>query len=326
MLRAPSNGILFSVVEGIPSKAKVDWMWEVVQQRIAGSPPDPIRLFVKPEAHSAKKLAEERYRLISSVSVVDQIIDHMLFGDMNDGLIKNWHQVPNKPGWSIFNGGWRFMPQETWIATDASSWDWTVRPWLLELVLELRVALCVNVTQEWADLAGQRYRELYTNPTFITSGGLKLRQTTPGVMKSGCVNTISDNSLMQCLLHARVSLELEIPIEPLFTMGDDRLQRPMERQREYFDLTNQFCILKSVSRVNEFAGFRFKGRRVEPVHKGKHAFNLLHMDDAVVNEMGLSYVLNYHRSYFASWFEELFHEMGVKVFPREVRDYIYDGM
>lgn len=326
LLRAPNNGILFKVLDGRPSEDMIEWAWAAVQQRAAGAVPDPIRLFVKPEAHTAKKMAEEKYRLIASVSVIDQIIDHMLFGEMNDRMIANWHLVPSKPGWSIFQGGWRYIPQETWIATDASSWDWTVRPWLLELALELRMSLCKNLNQQWVDLASARYRELYSSPVFITSGGLKLKQKTPGVLKSGCVNTISDNSMMQALLHVRVSLELGIPVEPIFTMGDDRLQAPMEKEHEYFELTSQYCILKSVKHENEFAGFRFRGRLVDPVHKGKHAYNLLHLNPAVLEQTGLSYVLNYHRSNYAKWFEEFFHEMGVELFPRQVRNYIFDGM
>lgn len=326
LLRAPTNGDYFRVKEGIPDPAVLEHVWSVVQQRLYhDQPADPIRLFVKPEAHTAKKLAEERYRLISSVSVIDQLIDHMLFGDMNDKLIENWFDVPSKPGWSMLLGGWRFMPRETWIATDASAWDWTVRSWLLELVLELRIMLCNNMNPEWLRLAKQRYVELYAHPVFITSGGVLLRQRTPGVLKSGCVNTISDNSMMQALLHIRVCSDMGIAVPYLFTMGDDRLQEPMDRQAEYYDLTASFCILKSVTKVNEFAGFRFQGGRVEPVHRGKHAFNILHADEQVLPELAASYVLNYHRSCFRDWFEKLFNAMEIELPSRQFRDLVWDG-
>nr|UGO57121.1 MAG: hypothetical protein 2 [Riboviria sp.] len=327
MLRATNNRQFFRVDDqGRPHPEKLDLVWAMVQAKIRERSSDPIRLFVKPEAHTAKKLQSERYRLISSVSVVDQIIDHMLFDDLNNKMIQEWIHIPNKPGWSPFTGGWRFMPTETWMATDASAWDWTVQPWLLELVLEFRSRLCDNLSQQWLELARWRYGELFKNPLFVTSGGQLLRQLNPGVMKSGCVNTISDNSLMQVILHARVCAELGLDFTYLFTMGDDRLQQPVQRLPEYLDLTSQFCILKSVEQVNEFSGFRFKGRRVEPVHKGKHAFNILHMDPKVQQEFGNSYVLNYHRSEFRDFMEDLFHRMEVDVFPREVRDLIFDGI
>lgn len=326
LLRHPNNGHFFGVKEGIPNPERVDAVWSMVQQRIAARDVDPIRLFVKPEAHSEKKLRTEKYRLISSVSVVDQLVDHMLFGEMNDKMIREWIHIPNKPGWSPFGGGWRFMPRETWTATDASSWDWTVQPWLLEMALEFRKRQCVNLTQQWVELADWRYASLFRDPLFITSGGAMLRQLQPGVMKSGCVNTIADNSVMQVILHLRVCAELNLPMTYLFTMGDDRLQEPVYDSEKYYQLTSQFCVLKSVQQVNEFAGFRFRGRWVEPVHKGKHAYNILHMKDEVVGDMALSYTLNYHRSQFRSWMEDLFNKMDVEPLPAEVRDLVWDGI
>lgn len=324
--RATSNAVFFGCVDGVPNQERVDAVWSMVQQRLLGAEPDYIRLFVKPEAHTAKKLDQKRYRLISSVSVVDQIIDHMLFDEMNDMMINNWIHIPSKPGWSFVGGGWRFMPKETWIATDASSWDWTVQPWLLEMAYQVRRRFCVNMNQKWERFAQQRYQELFASPVFVTSGGLLLRQKEPGVMKSGCVNTIADNSLMQVILHVRCCLELGLPVTQIFTMGDDRLQEPMPREREYMDLTGQFCILKSVEHVNEFAGFRIGRGRVEPVHRAKHAYNLLHADPRHLQEIANSYALNYHRSKFTKWFDDMFREMGLYILPREYRDMIFDGI
>lgn len=327
MLRANTNRVLFQLDSSDrPSAERLDFFWQIVQKRLQGEDPDPIRLFVKAEAHTQRKLDSEKYRLISSVGIVDQIVDHMLFDPLNDALIENCLFVPSKPGWSPFGGGHRIIPTSGWIATDASSWDWTVRPWLLELVLQFRYSLCENPTEEWLHLARRRYQALFKNPLFITSKGLLLRQLTPGAMKSGCVNTIADNSMMQDLLHLRVCLELGIGTPALFSMGDDRLQRAMARRQEYFDMTAQFCVLKSLKDASEFAGFEFfDDGRVEPVHRGKHAFNLLHMREEFVGEMASSYVLNYHRSRFCDWFRSLFDCMGVKVFTRDFCDLVFDG-
>lgn len=329
LLRATNNGLFFKKSEdGPPCPLIMEQVWTEVQCRLEGrNPPDHIRLFVKAEAHSAKKLASERYRLISSVSVVDQIIDHMLFDDMNDLMIDNWYQLPSKAGWSCFGGGWRFMPsgKETWMATDASAWDWTVRPWLIDLTLQLRKDLCRNMNPRWLECAERRYMQLFANPTFITSGGLVLRQLNPGVMKSGCVNTIADNSMMQAILHSRVCIEMGQVVTPLFSMGDDRLQEVPDNRNVYIGKTAEFCNLKSVALVNEFAGFRFEGRRVEPVHKGKHAFNLLHMNPKYECETANSYIMNYHRSRFAGWFEGMFNQMGIELFDRGFRDLVFDG-
>nr|QXV86530.1 RNA-dependent RNA polymerase [Luteoviridae sp.] len=327
LLYCPTNAIFFKVdKEGRIPESRAGEVWQMVQQRLLGdSDPDPIRLFVKPECHSKKKLDEEKYRLISSVSVVDQLCDQMLFSMMNDNLIENWPHIPSKPGWSPYGGGWRHIPEGKWYATDASSWDWTVQPWLVQMVLEARKNLCTNPSELWCELALKRYKELFMNPLFVTSGGMLLRQLKPGVMKSGCVNTIADNSLMQYLLHLRVSYELNIPVTGIYTMGDDRLQEPMERSDEYFSLTSQFCILKHVALKQEFAGFVFGGKLVDPVHKGKHAYNLLHLNEKYEKEIAASYCLLYHRSNYRDWIERMFLSIGIEVPSRAIRDYIYDS-
>lgn len=326
MRRSPTNGALFGVVNGVPDPAKSSEIWEMVRIQIREGSSDPIRLFIKAEPHKVKKIEDGRFRLISSVSVVDQIIDHMIFGSMNDMLIKNWSEVPSKIGWSVLYGGWRAMPHwDKWVAADKSSWDWTVNAWLVDMVLEVRCRLCDNLTQQWVDLALWRYKQLFLSPTMITSGGWLLQQVRPGVMKSGCVNTISDNSIMQDILHVRVCQELNIPVGRLFAMGDDTLQEQPDEPQAYFDLLAQYAKMKDCGKINEFAGFRFMGKRIEPLYKGKHAYTLLHVDPKVLPELAASYQLLYHRSVYRNLFEDFFSELGLKVLSREYRDAIFDG-
>ncbi|APG75771.1 hypothetical protein 2 [Hubei sobemo-like virus 29] len=326
MRRAPTNRILFNVNSiGVPDPDKVSWMWEVVQNQIRDRVSDPIRLFIKAEPHKLKKLEDGRYRLISSVSVVDQLIDHMLFGDMNESLVENWLNVPSKIGWSHLWGGWRSIPRD-WVAVDKSSWDWTMQSWVCEMVLEVRLRLCSNPSQEWLDLAQWRYRELFLNPLFVTSGGWILRQMRPGVMKSGCVNTIADNSIAQSILDVRVCYELGLSPEPLMSLGDDTYQKKRAAMGEYLERLSQYAILKQVVEAPEFGGFRFLGpKQVEPLYKGKHAYILLHVDPEVLPELAPSYQLLYHRSAYRDMMEDIFLRMGQEIVPRRTRDLIFDG-
>lgn len=325
MRRAPTNAVLFKVEEGIPSQTEVDRMWSMCQARLANGGCDPIRLFVKAEPHKVKKLETHRYRLISSVSVLDQIIDHMLFDEMNDAMIDNWPSLPSRPGWSQLVGGWRAMPLETWVATDKSGWDWSCNPWYFDMVLKVRSRLCENLTQEWVDLAAWRYRCLHANPLLVTSGGLVLRQRRPGVQKSGCVNTLPDNTLMQVMLHLRVCMTLEIPAGRLLGMGDDVLQEPPSNEESYLDMLAQFCHVKQAAHVNEFAGFRFCGKHVEPLYKGKHAFALLHANEELLPQLCDSYLLLYHRSTRRDLLRQMFQDMGLVVRPLEWFDAVFDG-
>lgn len=326
----PTNSQFFGVVDGVPSQVRVDAIWDLVCEQIANDRVDPIRLFVKPEPHKVAKIEAGRFRLISSVSVVDQIIDHMLHDDYDEKLAENWPHHPPKVGWTPFIGGWRAFPRyKRPLALDKKAWDWTVRPWLLWLSLEHRKRRCENLSEDWVQLAERRWKHLYGEPVFVTSGGMLLKQLTPGVRKSGCVTTLTDNSLEQDILHRRVSLELvrqgHVRPPPLWgCMGDDTFQEAPDDVDAYVNLTAQFCIVKQAVLQPEFCGFRFNRERVEPMYKGKHAFNLMHVDPKVQADVARSYALLYHRSAEESKILAYCNQLG-KTLSEARMDTIFDG-
>lgn len=293
----PTNGSLFGVSEGIPSGERMDCMWEIVRQRLEDRTCDPIRLFVKPEPHKLKKIQLKRWRLISSVSVVDQLIDQMLFGEMNDQLVASWFETPLKIGWTPLKGGYRILPRGQVLAIDKSSWDWTVKAWLVEETLEVRLRLASgNRYEAWKKLVVWRYQCLFNRPLFQTSAGVQIRQNFLGVQKSGCVNTITDNSIMQLILHVRVSQELRIPLSWFWALGDDTLQPIPSKVKSYMELLRQFCIVKQAFAKSEFAGFDFSGSTIEPLYRGKHAYNILHADSRYLDDFKRAYKLLYFKS------------------------------
>lgn len=295
----PHNRSFFSVVDGVPDPARVEAVWALVQQRLEARDSDPIRLFIKPEPHSLKKIQEERYRLISSISVVDQIIDQMIFGFQNEAFLSNNHYTPVRVGWGWMKGGWRSVRRQGMMACDKSGWDWTVSAWLVELELQVRKRLLVGDVDRWLDLAQYRYHELFVKNEFMTSGGLVFRVNKPGLMKSGCVNTIVSNSIMQVLLHARVSLELGQKTKGIWAMGDDTLQPMVEDQERYVRQLSRYCKVKQVSNRSEFAGFYWDDDgSIEPLYPAKHAYNILHVKEKDLSVFSLSYNLLYWRSKF----------------------------
>ena len=57
---------------------------------------DPIRVFVKNEPHSKLKMSQGRYRIISSVSLVDNLLQRIIF-DAQDRLeIAEWTRSPSQ--------------------------------------------------------------------------------------------------------------------------------------------------------------------------------------------------------------------------------------
>lgn len=320
-----TNAAFFEVKEGAPSKLALMRTWKLVQDRIRDKTCDPIRLFIKPEPHKEKKLRNKAYRLISSVSVIDQIIDGMLFGEMNDRVKDSYIDVPGKVGWSPYVGGWKIMPVEGNISLDKSAWDWSVNSWIVQMLYTFRERMCLNCNAYWKELAQWRYNCLYKSPIFVTSGGLLLKQKQPGVVKSGCFNTIVDNSLAQDLLHVRVCVELGLSVGDLMSMGDDTTQNSFDEFANYVDCLAQYCHVKGSVRGTEFAGHRFTGRSVEPLYKGKHAYNIMHMDPRYGEETAASYALLYHRSVFRDFIRGLLGRMGYSLPSLRTLDVIYDG-
>nr|QUS52864.1 hypothetical protein 2 [Hypera postica associated sobemovirus 3] len=272
-----NNAQLFRVIDGEPDELVVRAMYQACMLQIQEQKSNYIRVFIKPEPHSFKKIANGRYRLIAGVSVLDSLIDAMLFGEMNDKMMENWMNIAPKIGWTLLYGGWKAVPQINVQAADKTAWDWTVQPWMIDSLKFVRKYLCQNPTKQWLDLVDFRYKQLFEEAEFIFSNGAVLKQRFKGMMKSGCFNTISDNSIAQLILHVRVCDELDLSLGILWSMGDDTLQT--KQPVEYFDRLANHCILKQVEPRAEFAGMLFRGCKVEPSYTNKHAYKLLHMDE-----------------------------------------------
>lgn len=324
MYEHPVNRDWF-MTDGALDDAKVQDMWRRVSDRLTSRDFDPIRLFIKPEPIKLAKAMEGRFRVIASVSVVDQLIDQMIFGWQNQLFIDYWSKLPSKVGWAPFVGGWKMVPQRGVLAVDKSSWDWTVQAWMVEDELEIRKRLAEQHSF-FVELATWRYKCLYSEALFVTSGGLVLKQRMIGVMKSGCVNTISTNSLLQYLLHVRVSYELDEQPGWLWSMGDDTLQQEPFDVETYLSLLSRYCVVKQALPRPEFAGFRFDLGRIEPMYVEKHAFNLLHMDPENAEQMVDSYALLYNRSQYREKIRSILENTGFRLPDRDLLLVIWDGV
>lgn len=283
--------------------------YRVTMDRIRHRECDPIRLFIKPEPHKSSKREKQSWRLISAVSVMDQIIDHLLFDEMNKNMVEEHLTIVPQVGWAPLYLGWTNIPFGG-VAMDKSGWDWSAKPWLFEETLNLRKALCENLSEQWSELAAWRYECLFGTPVFVTSGGQFLRQKQPGVMKSGCVNTITDNSIMQDILNKVVEIETGECSPWMKSMGDDTYQATPRDLRTYVAALSKYCIVKDVKSAAEFAGFSFSVDYVEPLYFGKHCYNLLHAPSAHKAELAVSYSLLYHRSRKARLIKSICAQLG----------------
>nr|DBA08159.1 TPA_asm: RNA-dependent RNA polymerase [Bird's-foot trefoil enamovirus 1] len=233
------------------SHASCDELWETVRARllrlldrdfldpvqaIQEGLVDPIRLFVKSEPHKMEKIRNKRYRLIASVSIVDQMVARMLFREQNEEELLQHMAIPSKPGLGFSHDEQvlsftrsvaklaNCTPEDlvdNWsmhlTPTDCSGFDWSVPMWLLEDDLAVRNELTLELPQSLRKMR-ETWLKCLGQSVFCLSNGLLLAQTSPGIQKSGSFNTSSTNSRMRYMLALYAGASWAV------TMGDDALE------------------------------------------------------------------------------------------------------
>lgn len=264
-------------------------VWLRLQSLLTDKPSaDNIRVFVKPEPHKQQKLDEGRYRLISAVSLIDTMLDRILFGWLAEAAMDNVGRTPCAVGWAPVNSGWRSVRQRfaKSVCLDKSAWDWTVQSWLVEAYHRFVNELALGAPDWWRKAVHARFTLLFRAAKFQFRNGTVIPQPEVGVMKSGCYLTLLLNSVGQVLIHIAAMLRLGLdPDEatPL-AMGDDTVQDPRgihDLERYVRELENLGCKVKgAVVRSDvEFAGFQMTDRRCVPAYRKKHLYKLEYATD-----------------------------------------------
>nr|QWY93847.1 RNA-dependent RNA polymerase [Green Sichuan pepper enamovirus] len=245
---------------------------------------DPVRIFVKGEAHKIAKIQEGRFRLIASVSLVDQLVARMLFQNQNKRELRAYPLIPSQPGLGLTTDDQveEFMlrlafisgcpPDELtsrWsefiVPTDCSGFDWSVPEWLLEDDLEVRNLLTLQIHPDLLRMR-ENWLKCLSSSVFCLSDGTLLTQTFPGIQKSGSYNTSSSNSRMRYML----SLHAGAPW--CLAMGDDALEGVGTNLAKYAELGFKCLPADKL----EFCSQVFRGLRTAvPVNAGRMVFNLL---------------------------------------------------
>lgn len=265
---------------------------------------DPLKVFVKQEPHKLEKLKEGRYRLIMGVSLIDTVVDRIIFGEMlrNAASPTNVLRTPCAVGWAPNRGGWRFISLYTHngFSIDRKAWDWTVNEWLIQIWEQFIKDMHPDHPSWWSNLVSRRFTCLFYIARFSFPDGQLIQQGTPGIMKSGCLLTLLLNSVGQTVLHCLAQLRLgkdpydNIPI----SMGDDTLQRPFNSMELYAEELAKMALIKEAEythNYSEFIGFIFTKTGFYPAYWKKHLFQLRHLDQSVMRETLISYqMLWYH--------------------------------
>jgi len=190
---------------------------------------DPVRLFIKNEPHPEQKILDKRYRLISSLSIVDEIVHSLVFRSQIDLDILCWKSVPSKTGMGLANKEQEdaiFAYVESWInearSSDVSGWDWSVLEWLFDLAKEMMIELSDMSCDPFYITLLDNIFYCISRSVFSTSDGAMYITKILGIMLSGMPMTAFLNSRMRCIV-AKLAGATK-----MMSMGDDCVDNARE--------------------------------------------------------------------------------------------------
>lgn len=203
-----------------------------------------IRVFVKNEPHPLRKIKTGRYRLICSVSVIQNIVERLLFGSYAKACVEEYTNIPSKPGMGFSKQHNEAMHDimrralhkfKTLRQNDVQGWDWS----FLQQLYEVGRDHFVGATSSSHHAAAfnrlfSNYFHSMMNKIFSLSDGTLLYVETKGVMVSGSYLTGWLNSFARCFMSFYTGLEAGGEPDDLFAiaMGDDCVEDPLPRNYE----------------------------------------------------------------------------------------------
>lgn len=266
---------------------------------------DTVKVFIKKEPHSLKKIAEGRLRIISSVSLVDQIMTRLLCKKQNAAEIENWMSCPSSPGMGLNDDGlkviWDIAKRMSLVnpicETDVSGWDWSVQQWELDLDADIRAELMGANPLMGFFLKVHAY--VVGHSVFTMPDGDMFAQTIPGGQLSGDYNTSSTNS--RCRVIATIASRIQAkekgfldtlgetwPSLGIKAMGDDSFEvwfRGLEDGLSAIGHSIKMCVVRNANLDGlEFCSQKFVGEGIAyPVDPTKTLFRFLSHNPADQN-------------------------------------------
>ncbi len=312
--------LLYDLVDArVESIIKLNAFDRPMREYVSQGYTDPIRIFIKAEPHKLKKMNLKRYRIISSVSVIDQVIDRFLYGEQCESEVMHWNITPSKAGTGLSTDEqqqqlYRILkalhPQL--VTSDVSGWDWNFKAWQFwaEYIRTLMVwgydfeyaydcAYAPNFANMTPAVKLAWFRTQFLSYNYFgLSDGTLLTHGPPGIQKSGSLKTLSSNSSQRSLL------ALLVFGEDANAMGDDAIEA---WHRSSFDpdlFTAEYLtwgfILTDVKLVKgdeplDFCSHLLYSDRAVPANQAKMTFKYLHshLKDTVEQKLQITTDLRY---------------------------------
>jgi hypothetical protein len=249
---------------------------------------DPVRLFVKGEPHHKRKIGVAE-RLISSVSVIDEIIARLLFTNQDSAEIAHWTVCPSRPGMGFDDVGikkfsaWidsRYAAGRTLASSDVKAWDFSFKGWMFSADVKMRTALLTGATEKESalfTLMATTHHHCLGRSLYVLSDGSVYEQMFFGKMESGSKATTPVNS------RARALLCVLCGSHPLCvaSMGDDCIEEATSNPTRYEELGFKLKMFEPSrdGRKLEFCCHEFSRgglSEVERINIEKSLFRMLH--------------------------------------------------
>lgn len=282
-----TNAQIFKWDGVVMDQERVDYVKSVVRFRFDSymngvAAADPLNMFIKREPTKFKKIESGAYRIISGVSLVDSLVDRVLFGWINRAACLSPGKTPCMVGWSPLRGGWRQVSHgfrgKRLNCLDKSAWDWTFIEWMVRASLDFILELPIGAPEWWKQMVVTRFRALYFEAEYKIKDGTVIVQREWGIQKSGSLLTLVLNSIMQDLIDD-LALSDEDWLKPRrkMIMGDDTSMEAVSDLEQYVARINSLGpMVKELNDQSwvEFAGFAFLENACWPVYWKKHLYNL----------------------------------------------------
>lgn len=249
---------------------------------------DACKVFIKQEPHTVKKILEGRFRLIFSLSIIDNCIAWLLCDRQNRTEKETYLTCPPQPGLSFTDEGisdfYNSIPDVPLVNNDVSGWDWSVNEDNFDFDYKRRLLLADGTGTNWERLLKAHYYVM-ARKMFVLSDGSVYAQVIPGVMPSGWKNTSATNSSMRYGERLKIEYLKTGTISPGFkakTMGDDCVESVVTTDVDEFKTLYRLCG-KKVTDVSfttkekgfEFCSHEFLNNTAVPLNEAKQLFNVL---------------------------------------------------
>lgn len=230
---------------------------------------DCVKVFIKDEPHSEKKILSGKLRLIAAVSLKEQLKTKILANAQNKAEIACWESCPSKPGLGLHDEGLRILAANARdilangkqiACTDISGWDWSMQYWELMLDAKIRIMLASSSEDSVFGLFTRQHAHFVAASVFVTPDGVLHEQTILGGQLSGDQNTSPTNSRGRILasLFSRLMAHEPLLVDGKFDInaaGDDCFERYFPKLKEGLEIVGHK--VKDQTLYTSVEGFEF---------------------------------------------------------------------